>query len=164
MARAAKAIIHLEAIKANYRLAKSHAPSAKAVAVVKADAYGHGAQRVAAEAGWAEGAGRLIGALPTMIGEGQIDAAAVKSGATPPVLAALIAEIATTGLQKLAASRSNRQSIPRACRAPLLSLKSAERRLKAVLRPDANIFLDDGAVSPFRDRLSLFSRALTGRY
>lgn len=122
------------------------------------------AQRVAAEAGWAEGAGRLIGALPTMIGEGQIDAAAVQSGATPPVLAALVAEIAALGLQKLAASRSNRQSIPRACRAPLLSLKSAERRLKAVLRPDANIFLDDGAVSPFRERLSLFSRALTGRF
>ena len=47
MARAAKAIIHLEAIKANYRLAKSHAPGANAVAVVKADAYGHGAVAVA---------------------------------------------------------------------------------------------------------------------
>ena len=47
MARAAKAMIHLEAIKANYRLAKSHAPGANAVAVVKADAYGHGAVAVA---------------------------------------------------------------------------------------------------------------------
>ncbi|MBT3147154.1 alanine racemase [Neptunomonas phycophila] len=47
MGRAARAVINLPAILNNYRLAKSLAAGAKAVAVVKADAYGHGATRVA---------------------------------------------------------------------------------------------------------------------
>lgn len=122
------------------------------------------AQWVAADAGWAEGAGRLIAALPAMIGEGSIDEAAVKAGEAPPKLATLVTTLATEGLTKLASARQSRQSIPRKARAPLLSLKSAERRLNAVLQPGANIFLDDGAVSPFRDRISLFRRALTGRF
>ena len=122
------------------------------------------AQRVAAEAGWAEGAGRLIGALPAMIGEGRIDEAMVASGDAPPVLAALVGKIAAEAQRKLASARRRRGAIPRACRAPLLSLKPAERRLKAVQKPGANIFLDDGAVSPFRERISLFGRAMSGRF
>ncbi|MGH1460941.1 MAG: alanine racemase [Neptuniibacter sp.] len=47
MARAATATINLEAIRHNYRLAKSVAPEQYAVAVIKADAYGHGASVVA---------------------------------------------------------------------------------------------------------------------
>ncbi|WP_207063572.1 alanine racemase [Motiliproteus sp. SC1-56] len=47
MTRAAKATIDLDAIRHNYRLAKRLAPAARALAVVKADAYGHGAVEVA---------------------------------------------------------------------------------------------------------------------
>lgn len=122
------------------------------------------AQNIAAEAGWAEGAGRLIGALPAMIGVGQLDEAAVLSGDAPPELATLVNKLATDGLAKLNAARQSRAVIPRKCRTPLLSLRPAERRLQAVLAPGANIFLDDGAVSPFRERISLFGRALSGRF
>ncbi len=47
MSRAAKALIDLDAIRHNYRLAKQLAPATRAVAVVKANAYGHGAVKVA---------------------------------------------------------------------------------------------------------------------
>ncbi|OMH25902.1 alanine racemase [Motiliproteus sp. MSK22-1] len=47
MTRAATAQINLSAIKHNYRLAKSLFPGSKAMAIVKANAYGHGAVEVA---------------------------------------------------------------------------------------------------------------------
>lgn len=47
MARPTQAVIDLAAIRQNYQLAKSLAPSSNALAVVKANAYGHGAQEVA---------------------------------------------------------------------------------------------------------------------
>ncbi|WP_165855673.1 alanine racemase [Marinobacter sp. JSM 1782161] len=47
MARPAVADIDLDSIRANFRLATTLAPQGKALAVVKADAYGHGAVRVA---------------------------------------------------------------------------------------------------------------------
>ena len=47
MARAAQAVIDLSAIEDNFKLAKSLAKGAKAIAIVKADAYGHGAIVVA---------------------------------------------------------------------------------------------------------------------
>lgn len=47
MSRPAKIIIDLAAIQANCRLAQTIAPHSKTVAVVKADAYGHGAIEVA---------------------------------------------------------------------------------------------------------------------
>lgn len=47
MARAATVTIDLDAILHNYRLAKSLAPEQSALAVIKADAYGHGAVAVA---------------------------------------------------------------------------------------------------------------------
>ncbi|WP_097460371.1 alanine racemase [Mangrovitalea sediminis] len=47
MSRAASADIDLNAILHNYRLAKRLAPASCAVAVIKADAYGHGAVAVA---------------------------------------------------------------------------------------------------------------------
>lgn len=47
MARPAVAEIDLESIRANFRLAASLAPNGKTIAVVKADAYGHGAAQVA---------------------------------------------------------------------------------------------------------------------
>ncbi|MGQ9658581.1 MAG: alanine racemase [Thermochromatium sp.] len=46
-ARPLRARIHLDAIRHNYRRAKSLAPRARALAVVKANAYGHGAVAVA---------------------------------------------------------------------------------------------------------------------
>ncbi|OEF30134.1 alanine racemase [Vibrio rumoiensis] len=42
MARPTKATMNLSAFSHNYRLAKSLSPQSKAIAVVKADAYGHG--------------------------------------------------------------------------------------------------------------------------
>lgn len=47
MSRPAVAIIDLEAIKHNYQIARAQAPAAKAVAIVKANGYGHGAVQVA---------------------------------------------------------------------------------------------------------------------
>ena len=47
MSRPAKIIIDLSAIQANCRLAQTLAPYSKTVAVIKADAYGHGAVEVA---------------------------------------------------------------------------------------------------------------------
>ncbi|WP_273860085.1 alanine racemase [Photobacterium sp. GSS17] len=47
MGRAATATINLDAFRHNYRLAKSVAPEQKAIAIVKADAYGHGAVKLA---------------------------------------------------------------------------------------------------------------------
>lgn len=47
MARAAKAKINLSAIDHNFKLAKSLASKSKAIAIIKADAYGHGAVAVA---------------------------------------------------------------------------------------------------------------------
>lgn len=47
MSRKVRADIHLDAIVNNYRLAKAQAPTASAVAIVKANAYGHGAAPVA---------------------------------------------------------------------------------------------------------------------
>lgn len=122
------------------------------------------AQDAAADAGWAEGAGRLIAALPAMLGSGQIDAKAIETGDAPPALASLVKTLAETGIEKLNRARQSRSAIPRHCRAPLLSVRPQERRLKAALSPGANIFLDDGAVSPFRERMSLFRRAMTGRF
>ena len=49
MARKCTASINLSAIKENYLYAKSLAPSSKAIAIIKADAYGHGAIEVAKE-------------------------------------------------------------------------------------------------------------------
>lgn len=47
MSRKVRADIHLDAILHNYRLARAQAPDARALAVVKANAYGHGAVPVA---------------------------------------------------------------------------------------------------------------------
>jgi len=47
VARTCIASINLAAIKHNYLYAKSLAPNSKAIAIVKADAYGHGAVKVA---------------------------------------------------------------------------------------------------------------------
>ncbi|MDC0239106.1 alanine racemase [Candidatus Thioglobus sp.] len=49
MARKCTASINLSAIKENYLYAKSLAPNSKAIAIIKADAYGHGAIEVANE-------------------------------------------------------------------------------------------------------------------
>ncbi|MGB0665089.1 MAG: alanine racemase [Pontibacterium sp.] len=47
MSRPTKATINLSAIGHNYTLAKQLQPNSKAVAIIKADAYGHGAKAVA---------------------------------------------------------------------------------------------------------------------
>ncbi|MFZ1388241.1 MAG: alanine racemase [Thiolinea sp.] len=47
MGRPARAVIDLNAIRHNYRLAKSLAAHSKALAIIKANAYGHGAVKVA---------------------------------------------------------------------------------------------------------------------
>jgi alanine racemase len=47
MSRKVRADVDLDAIRHNYRLALAQAPSARAVAIIKANAYGHGAVPVA---------------------------------------------------------------------------------------------------------------------
>lgn len=132
-----------------------------ALAALQVGALGgdHAAQNVAADAGWAEGAGRLIAALPAMAPD--LD---LQDGKAPPALSDLAESLAKEGLTRLARARAKKAAIPKQCRVPLLSLRPAERRLKAVVQPNADILTDDGAVSPFRDRISFLGRALTGRF
>ncbi len=47
MSRQTQAIIHLDKIKQNYQLANQWAPRSKNIAIIKADAYGHGLLKVA---------------------------------------------------------------------------------------------------------------------
>ncbi|MDQ7048789.1 MAG: alanine racemase [Enterobacterales bacterium] len=47
MSRQTQAIIHLDKIKQNYQLANQWAPNSKNIAIIKADAYGHGLLKVA---------------------------------------------------------------------------------------------------------------------
>ncbi|WP_315980409.1 alanine racemase [Aliamphritea spongicola] len=47
MSRAAKIRVDLDAIRHNFRLARSLSPSSNAAAIIKANAYGHGAVEVA---------------------------------------------------------------------------------------------------------------------
>ena len=47
MYRKTEALINLDAIRNNYSLASALAPQSKNIAVIKADAYGHGMLRVA---------------------------------------------------------------------------------------------------------------------
>lgn len=47
MRRAARALIDTDALRHNYRLARQAAPGSKIIAMIKADAYGHGMLRVA---------------------------------------------------------------------------------------------------------------------
>ncbi len=130
------------------------------------------AQDVAADAGWTEGAGRLIAALPALFARGDVvlpasvnlDSEAIRSGDTPPELLEAVQRLASKGLAKLASARARRSALPRGCRSPLLNAHAEERRLKAVLKPNANLVADTGAVSPFRERLSLLMNALTGRF
>lgn len=117
------------------------------------------AQEVADDAGWAEGAGRLIAALPSMMPDAEF-----QDGKAPPALMALVQSLASDGLSKLKHARARQCAIPKPCRAPLLSIRPSERRLKAMLQPGADILRDDGAVSPFRERVSLFRRAITGQF
>lgn len=47
MARATTAVIHIDALRHNLGVIRAHAPQASVMAVVKADGYGHGLERVA---------------------------------------------------------------------------------------------------------------------
>ena len=47
MSNQATAIIDLDAIRHNFDQVKQRAPGSKVMAVIKADAYGHGASKVA---------------------------------------------------------------------------------------------------------------------
>ena len=47
MSRAAVATIHLNALRRNFARVRERAGAAKVMAVVKADGYGHGLERVA---------------------------------------------------------------------------------------------------------------------
>lgn len=57
MSRPVEARIHLHHIQRNFSLAQQHAPGARVVAVIKANAYGHGAVRVASHLSQADAFG-----------------------------------------------------------------------------------------------------------
>lgn len=127
---------------------------------------------VAALAGRAEGAGRLIAALPAVIASGEtplpgaerVDMNALREGEAPPAFREAVAALATDGLENLAAARSRRRDIPRAAMAPLLSVREAERTLRAAVLSGYDPFRPDPGVSPARARASLLARALRGRF
>ncbi len=131
-------------------------------AEVQALGGGAKAEEAAALAGWAEGAGRLVAALPAMMAEGSapFDEKAAREGAA---LRARLAALANEGLARLARARAMRREVPRAARAPLLSVHVAERALLAALKPGYDPFAPE-APSPFRLRAGLLARAALGRY
>lgn len=78
MSRPIRALIHLNALRHNFRRARKAAPHSRAMAVVKADGYGHGAVRVA----------KALAADADMFAVASIDEALVlrEGGITHPVL------------------------------------------------------------------------------
>ncbi len=59
MARPLFATIHLAALKHNLAAVRSHAPASRVLAIIKANAYGHGLVRAAAALAGADGFGLL---------------------------------------------------------------------------------------------------------
>lgn len=120
-----------------------------ALAALQAEALGASAadQAAAAEAGYAEAAGRFIRALP-LLGEG-----------LPPGDDA--GALAARARGRLAEAR-------RALRGrflpPLLSVRPAERALVAAMRPGFSPHPEAGAVSPFREQMALLFRAAARRF
>ena len=94
MSRPTKAVIDLQALRHNYQLAESLAPESKTIPMVKANAYGHGAVKVAqalADLAPAFGVACIEEALelrsagikqPILLLEGVFDAAELKVAAT----------------------------------------------------------------------------------
>lgn len=141
---------------------------AYAEAAVRALGGDERAAAAAGQAGWAEGAGRLIAALPAMLaaGEapfGEVDRAALERGEVPAPLAAAIRDLADRGLAALAAARAARAAIPRSARAPLMSVHGAERTLRLAAALGFDPFTAD-APSPFRARAVFLVRAAFGRF
>ncbi|MEM7268154.1 MAG: squalene/phytoene synthase family protein [Pseudomonadota bacterium] len=125
---------------------------------------------VAAEAGWAEGAGRLIEALPALYEAGlspipvaKLDRSAIASGRTPRHVKKAVQMLARRALDRLEAARKRFAEIPKDARAPLLSLREAERRLQVWARGDGDLFIDTSKPSPFRAKSSMLFRAMFGR-
>lgn len=128
------------------------------------------AAEVARLAGKAEGAGRLIFALPAILSTGGeapmtagLDMNALHEGRAPERLIAAIRDLAAEALGSLGKARARRREIPRAARAPLLSVHNMEPVLKAAAAPGFDPF-NQAAPSPFRARLTLLARGATGRF
>lgn len=143
---------------------------ALAEASVRALGGGDEAGAVAMLAGKAEGAGRLIRALPFMLAQGGftpfsdgLDQNALREGRAPEALTGAIADLAAEALSWLAEARSRRAAIPRALRAPLLSVHAAEASLREAAAPGFDPFAQS-APSPFRARAELLIRAAFGRF
>lgn len=109
------------------------------------------AQDVAGMVGWAEGAGRLIAALPD----------ALSGDRTPSPLAVAAVGLASEGIDKLNAARKRRRDVPRAARAPLLSVRFSEPWLRLAVAGDGQV---KEAQDVPRPRFSIFWAALTGRF
>ncbi|MEM7544575.1 MAG: squalene/phytoene synthase family protein [Pseudomonadota bacterium] len=128
------------------------------------------AQEVAALAGIAEGAGRLImatqvalaggGAAPFMAGP---DTEALQEPDAQADMRTSLRALATKGLVSLTKARARRNAVPRAARAPLLSVHTAEPVLRHAASQDFDL-TSLGEPSPFRARASLLGRALLGRF
>lgn len=129
------------------------------------------AREVAAAAGFAEGAGRLIAALPAIIvaggaplpAEGKVDMNALREGRAPDNLIAAVRDLAVRGTEKLAAARARRREIPRAARPPLYAVHVVEPTLRAASQGNFDPFVAQGR-SPFRARAEMLARAVTGRF
>jgi phytoene synthase len=127
------------------------------------------AQEVAALAGWAEGAGRLIVATQAAVAGGEAAPfspapdAALQDGDGAAALKASLRKLAETGLSKLADARAKRADIPSQARPALMSVHQAERALVAATRPDFDLAVIDQP-SPFRARAAFLLRAITGRF
>ena len=109
------------------------------------------AASVARRAGWAEGAGRLLLAMPDLAGRPGAEAVSERRAA-----------LGREGLAALAEARAGRAAIPRAARAPLLSVHAVVPTLRAAAEgapPEAAT-----APSPFRARAEFLFRAATGRF
>ena len=130
------------------------------------------ALEIAGGVGWSEATGRLIEALPRLYHEGvsaipvvgDLDRNALAEGQTPENLAAALRPIARDALHRLSALRRRRRQLPEAARAACLSAHIFEGTLRRAAEPDFTIYTSPDRPSPFRARLSLLWRGLSGRF
>lgn len=130
------------------------------------------ALEIAGGVGWSEATGRLIEALPRLYHEGvsaipvdgELDRNELAEGRTPDNLAAALRPLAQDALHRLAALRRRHRALPAAARAACLSAHVFEGTLRNAAERGFTIFASPNRPSPFRARISLLRRGLTGRF
>ncbi|MGB0411394.1 MAG: phytoene/squalene synthase family protein [Pikeienuella sp.] len=129
------------------------------------------ALEIAGGFGWSEATGRLIEALPRLYHEGisaipvegTLDRNALAEGKMPENLREALRPLAADALHRLSALRRRRALLPAPARPACLSAHIYEGTLRNAAGEGFSIFTSPDRPSPFRARLSLLWRGMTGR-